>query len=142
MEYLIRSEDGSDFIYHHGVKGMKWGVRRERRRQAKQNKRDVNDFENWMKRDTSLISLAALSTMDKKTAKQFKEYAASGKAMVAASLKKDYANRSIDITANGSSIARVKLDAKRSKDGSLGYEIEFLTKNGKKRIDEYLKGDF
>ena len=141
MTYLIHSEDGSDFVYHHGVKGMKWGVRRERKRQEKRNKKDVNDFENWMKRDTSLISLAALSTMDRKTAKQFKEKAETGRALVAASLKKDYASRSIDIVSNGASIARVKLDAERHKDGSLGYEIEFLTKNGKKRIDEYLKGE-
>lgn len=35
VKYLIHSDDGSEFLCHYGVKGMKWGVRREQKRQSK-----------------------------------------------------------------------------------------------------------
>ncbi len=42
-----------DYMYHHGVKGMKWGVRRAERKQARQQtrkiKRDIRTYDKGVK---------------------------------------------------------------------------------------------
>ena len=74
----MRYSNSNDYLYHYGVKGMRWGVRRARRQNAKVDKSFKKWNENAQKREnaTNLGKQANLARMDyekKKKNKQLKK---------------------------------------------------------------------
>lgn len=138
-------------LYHYGIKGMKWGVRRYQnkdgsltpagkkrasRQERKQAKKEVKKFAKDMARSGQTGQLVTMATASKFSSKDYDKLANamdSGRLVVSAKVKTNWKDRSIDIYVGGQRTPTIRA---QMLDGSR-YAADFINKADQIRYNEF-----
>jgi hypothetical protein len=131
------------YIYHHGVKGQKWGVRRYQNEDGTltsagkaRSKKNVKALYKGLTRTTqgsNLVSAATISKINPKDYETFTKLSEQGRLVTKATFKKNFKNESVDLYIGKEKTPTIRV---KMKDGE-SYTAEFLDKNGAMNFSKY-----
>lgn len=126
-------------LYHYGVKGMRWGIRRDPSSPSRREvKREVKRLDKSLRRtgqDSALVTMATISKITSSDYDQLSRAIDNGSLWVKAELKKNFKDRSVDVYLNGEKNPTIRVQMKNGQE----FAADFLNKADEVRYNEFVK---